>query len=214
MIDGEVAAKAWLRGALGCDTVCMERLERFVGLLLEENTRQNLVAASSLAEVWTRHIADSAQLAALDPGVGPWLDLGTGAGFPGLIVSLLRPGQHILVESRARRADWLRRAAGALGAANATVVEARVERVAAFAAGTISGRAFAPLDRLLALAKPFSTRETRWLLPKGRNGFKELSAMPKTIRTMFHVEPSLTDCEAAILVGRGVPDVSPSRSVR
>jgi 16S rRNA (guanine527-N7)-methyltransferase len=214
VIETEAAAKAWLRSTLGCDSACIDRLERFVALLVEENARQNLVAASSLAEVWTRHIADSAQLVALDTGTGPWLDLGTGAGFPGLIVSLLRPGQQILIESRARRADWLRKAAEGLGVANATVIEARVESVTAFAAATISARAFAPLDRLLALAKPFSTRETRWLLPKGRNGFKELSAMPKPIRTMFHVEPSLTDREAAILVGRGVPDVSPSRSVR
>ena len=86
MIADEAAARDWLRGLPECDDVAMERLERLVALLAEENARQNLVSAVSLSEVWVRHIADSAQLLAHVPREtsSPWLDLGTGAGFPGL----------------------------------------------------------------------------------------------------------------------------------
>ena len=92
MIDSEDSARDWLRSLPECDDAAMARLEQLVALLIEENARQNLVSAASLDSVWQRHIADSAQLLPHVPREtsSPWLDLGTGAGFPGLVIAALR----------------------------------------------------------------------------------------------------------------------------
>lgn len=206
MIDSENAAQRWLAELPGCDSAALARLERLVELLTEENRSQNLVSAASLAAVWQRHIADSAQLLIDVPRetAGPWLDLGTGAGFPGLVVAALRPEQGVvLVESRARRVDWLMRAAATLGLDRVTVVGERLERVPTFAAGVISARAFAPLGKLLELSARFSTPATLWRLPKGRSAQQELSQIDGWTHA-FHVKQSLTDPEAGIIVGQGL----------
>jgi len=190
------------------DAAAMERLERFITLLIEENARQNLISRPSEAQVWQRHIADSAQLLEHVPREtsqarpsGPWLDLGTGAGFPGLVIAILRPEWHVvLVESRARRVEFLTRCADQLGLDRCRVAGERLERVEPFAAWVISARAFAPLDKLLRLSAPFSTKATRYILPKGRSAAHELEGASKSIRRMFHVEHSLTDGEAGIIV--------------
>jgi len=177
---------------------------RLAPLLVEENGRQNLVSAASLDSVWHRHMADSAQLLTfLADGEtpGPWLDLGTGAGFPGLAIAALRPDLDVvMVESRARRVEWLVRAGAELGLANARVCGSRLELVESFAAAVISARAFAPLDRLLDLSARFSTSDTFWLLPKGRSARDEVTQLAGWSH-MFHVEQSLTDPEAGIVVG-------------
>ncbi|MBW8755429.1 MAG: 16S rRNA (guanine(527)-N(7))-methyltransferase RsmG [Sphingomonadales bacterium] len=202
MIADEVQARAWLRQLPECDDAAMARLERLVALLAEENQRQNLVSAPSLGEIWRRHIADSAQLLAYVPrGTTPWLDLGTGAGFPGLVIAALRPEcEVLLVESRKRRIEWLEAVSGALGLAHVSVQGARLEDVPERDATVISARAFAPLDRLLDLSARFSTSDTIWLLPKGRSAQQEL-AMLRGWNHRFHVEQSLTDPEAGIIVG-------------
>lgn len=212
-LSSEEETRAWLGAALGCDAAALVRLDRLVAMLREESARQNLVSAASLAHVWVRHLADSAQLLAVSRETpGPWLDLGSGAGFPGLVIAALRPDLPVvLVENRTLRIDWLKRAAAALDLANVRIEGRRLESVETFVAGTISARAFAPLPQLVALAARFSTPLTQWLLPKGRNASTELQAMPKPIRAMFHVEPSLTDPEAAILIGRGAPPVAKAK---
>ncbi|MEE4206665.1 MAG: RsmG family class I SAM-dependent methyltransferase, partial [Erythrobacter sp.] len=132
---------------------------------------------------------------------GPWLDLGTGAGFPGIVIAALRPEwEVVLVESRARRAEFLETCVRAFDLPRCRVIGERLERVEPFAAGVISARAFAPLDKLLRLSAPFSTKATRYVLPKGRSAAHELSQAKKPIRAMFHVEHSLTDREAGIIV--------------
>lgn len=212
ILGSEAQARDWFGGALGCDAATLERLERLVALLRAENTRQNLVSAASLETVWTRHLADSAQLLLVSRETprGPWLDLGSGAGFPGLVVALCRPSiEVILVESRARRIAWLEHAVVELGLANASVAGMKLEALPTLAAETISARAFAPLPQLIALSARFSTPDTQWLLPKGRNGRQELLEMSKSIQSLFHVEQSLTDADSVILVGRGV--LSPAR---
>ncbi len=191
------------------DSAGIERLERYAEMLRQENEVQNLVSTASLATVWQRHFADSLQL--LDPvprETGPWLDLGSGAGVPGLVIACARPEiPVVLVESRKRRVDWLKRAAAELGLAKCRVAGARLENVESFAAGVITARAFAPLGKLLNLSARFSTRDTIWLLPKGRSAAQELAAQPEAVRTLFHVEQSQTDPDGGILIGRGVPQV-------
>ncbi|WP_370033910.1 16S rRNA (guanine(527)-N(7))-methyltransferase RsmG [Qipengyuania mesophila] len=203
MIVSEEDARAYVAGL--CDSAAMGRLSLLVGDLVEENQQQNLVAKATLETVWQRHIADSAQLLALSsPAEGAWLDLGSGAGFPGLVIAAMRPeASVVLVESRKRRVEWLNRALARMGLANCRVEGRRLEHVERFDAGTISARAFAPLDRLLGLSARFSTGATSWVLPKGRSAEQEVQGLPRAGRAMFHVEQSLTDPEAGIVVGRG-----------
>lgn len=203
MITDEASARRWLTHLPEADGVAMDRLTRLTALLAEENERQNLVSRDSLAEVWRRHIADSAQLLVHVPREtsAPWLDLGTGAGFPGLVIACLRPELDIhMVESRRRRIEWLERACSSLALDRATVIAGRLEHVASFPAAAISARAFAPLDKLLDLSARFSTADTRWLLPKGRSASDELSSL-RGWHHLFHVEQSLTDPAAGVIVG-------------
>ncbi|MGD9663607.1 MAG: 16S rRNA (guanine(527)-N(7))-methyltransferase RsmG [Novosphingobium sp.] len=183
----------------------MDRLSRFIDLLIEESARQNLVAAKSIGEVWQRHIADSAQLlshVSRETLERPWLDLGTGAGFPGVVIAILRPQWPVrLVESRARRIEWLHSVVLDLKLAHCEVIGRRLEQVETFSAGVISARAFAPMPRLLDLSARFSTAETLWLLPKGRSAAQDLASLPKAMRDMFHVEQSLTDAASGIVIG-------------
>lgn len=203
ILTTEAQARDWIMALDGVDAAGMERLELLTVLLAEENQQQNLVSAASLGEVWLRHIADSAQLLQHVPPhqSSTWLDLGTGAGFPGLVIAALRPDMDVvMVESRSRRIEWLMRAAESLGLAKARVVGDRLERVDEIEAGVISARAFAPLDRLLELSARFSTSDTIWLLPKGRSARDEVDGLTGW-NHVFHVEQSLTDPDAGIVVG-------------
>ena len=203
MITTEDEAREWLRALPECDAVAMERLELLVAMLAEENQRQNLVSAASLDQVWLRHIVDSAQLLPHVPRETstPWMDLGTGAGFPGLVIAALRPEcEVVMVESRARRIERLDRARIAMGLDCASIAGQRLELVESRQAAVISARAFAPLDKLLTLSARFSTSDTVFLLPKGRSASQELQDLRKW-RHVFHVEQSLTDPQAGIIVG-------------
>jgi len=203
VIADETEALAWLAHLPEFDAAARGRLERLVQLLRDENERQNLVSASSLNEVWRRHIVDSAQLLAHVPREtsGPWLDLGTGAGFPGLVIAALRPDLPVrMVESRARRIVWLEHVCDELDLPQASVIGSRLELVESEAVSVISARAFAPLVRLLELSARFSTKTTLWLLPKGRSAGQELMELSGW-QHRFHVEPSITDGEAGIIMG-------------
>jgi len=106
----------------------------------------------------------------------------------------------IMVESRVRRVEWLERVCATLGLSAARVIGSRLETVETFPAQVISARAFAPLDRLLALSARFSTSDTLWLLPKGRSAWDEVNRL-EGWRHLFHVEQSLTDPEAGVVTG-------------
>lgn len=192
------------------DAQAATRLEHYTKLLIDENQKQNLISKPSEAQLWTRHIADSAQLLEHVPretysggAPGPWLDLGTGPGLPGLVIAILCPQiPVVLVESRARRVEFLESCVAELGVANCEVIGQRLERINPFECWVISARAFAPLEKLLRLSAPFSTKVTRYLLPKGRSAAHELEATKPKIRKMFHVKHSLTDAEAGIIVSK------------
>ena len=204
MISDEAEARAWLEKLPEWNDAAAGRLEQLVVLLGQENARQNLVSAGSLEAVWTRHIVDSAQLLGFVPRetCSPWLDLGTGAGFPGLVIAALRPEcEVVMVESRSRRAEWLEYARIALGLNRAKTIGSRLELVPTQSVCVISARAFAPLPRLLELSARFSTADTLWLLPKGRSAPQELQRLTGWDH-LFHVEHSLTDPEAGVIVGK------------
>ncbi len=188
----------------------MDRLEQFIQLLAAENEVQNLISSRSLDFVWQRHIADSLQLLRLAPdGVGPWLDLGSGAGMPGLVLAIARPDLEIhLVESRKRRVIWLESVIAQFGLPNCNVHGSRLESVDSFPVQVICARAFAPLKKLLNLSSRFSTPQTCWLLPKGRSAAQELAEQPESLQAMFHVEQSCTDPNAGIVIGQGRPEIS------
>lgn len=207
MIADEASALEYV--ATVVDPEGLERCKRLIELLRHENEVQNLVSRESISEVWKRHIADSIQLLRFVPrGTSTWLDLGTGAGFPGLAVAIARPDTSVtLVESRRRRCEWLAAAADDLGLENVLVAHARLEVIPDRRFDVISARAFAPMDRLIPLATRFSTSATHWVLPKGRSARQELASLPPKVARMFHVEQSLTDPEAGILVGTGKPEL-------
>ena len=208
MITSEAEARQFC--AERTDKAGLERLDHLAARLIAENQRQNLVSTASLESVWQRHFADSLQLLDHVPHEtpDPWLDLGSGAGFPGLALAIARPASTIiLVESRKRRVEWLEQTAAALGLANCKVIGSRLESVETFRVSAITARAFAPLGKLLALSYRFSTQATIWLLPKGRSAAQELAEQPRSIQRMFHVEQSQTDATGGILVGQGTPDI-------
>lgn len=205
LLNSEAAARAWIGESFDPTAPQWDRLDRFIAMLVGENANQNLIAASTIPTMWVRHIADSAQLLSFDTrgGDGLWIDLGSGAGLPGIIVAILCDRPVLLVESRKRRCEFLRAVAADLDLKHVEVAEAPLEKVVTRPAATISARAFAPLDKLIDLSARFSTESTRWLLPKGRNAVKELALLPQPWQRMFHVEQSRTDAESQILVGQG-----------
>jgi 16S rRNA (guanine527-N7)-methyltransferase len=201
----EEEAKNWLQLHLNVSRETWGKLETFVAYLIHEAQSQNLVSASTLDHIWARHIVDSAQLLPFAEAHGwkNWLDLGSGAGFPGIVIGILTDRPVTLIESRARRIDYLDRAVKMLELEkNVTVIGSLLEKVKTTQYSVISARAFAPLPRLLEGAARFSTENTLWLLPKGRNAASELSDIQQQWRHDFCVEPSVTDPEAGILVGK------------
>jgi 16S rRNA (guanine527-N7)-methyltransferase len=206
ILRDEAQARAFCAGLADADGAA--RLERLAAMVVEENARQNLIAKASEGTLWLRHLADSAQLLShVSRGTqAPWLDLGTGAGFPGLVIAAMRPELDVvLVESRKKRVDWLERAAAELGLDRCRIEGRRLEHVERFGAAVISARAFAPLVKLFALSARFSTQDTLWLLPKGRSAVQEVASLPAEVANMFHVEHSVTDPEAGIVIGTGRP---------
>jgi len=202
----EAEARSWLERELSVPRETLQRLDAFVDLLRRDNEVQNLVSRATLGDVWTRHIVDSAQLLRLAPaGPRTWLDLGTGAGFPGLVVAALFPGEVTMVEARKLRVEFLRRAAEILCLPSSTrIVCSKIERFEAAKFDIISARAFAPLPRLLDLAERFAAPETRWVLPKGKNAKSELAEARASWQGDFRVEQSLTDPDAGIIVAQDV----------
>lgn len=182
------------------------RLERYEALLVRWQKAHNLVAAGTLAAVWERHFADSAQLLARAPEARRWLDLGSGAGFPGMVIAILLKGVEgavvDLVEANARKCaflDTVRRETGA----PARVHAARIEDVARSLEGpfdVVTARALAPLVEMAPLIAPFMTGQTRALLLKGRDVVSELTEASRYWNISSDTFESLTDPLARILM--------------
>lgn len=207
MITSEGDAIEYVRSKFGDRAEA--KLKELTALLKTENVRQNLVSPATIASVWQRHIADSAQLLEHVPRETPrWIDLGSGAGFPGLVIALCSPNIEVnLVESRKLRIEWLNRAINMLHCSNCTVTGRDVGTIEAASYDVISARAFAPMPRLVELAARFSTPQTLWLLPKGRSASQDIAKLKPYQRSMFHVKPSLTDPDAKIVIGTGMAEI-------
>ncbi len=204
----EAQAQAWLDSRGWWTGAAGDRLRAFAALLLDEADRQNLISAASRAELWSRHIVDSAQLLPLAPpdsAAGLWIDLGTGAGLPGMVIACLRPAPVLMIESRPLRAAFLQRCVDALDLSHARVAGDKTERVQIDApAAIISARAYAPMERLFASSQHLTDSSTVWLLPKGRNAQNELEIAQRDWQAAFHVEQSITDPESAIVTLTGL----------
>ena len=201
----ENEAMEWLQAQLHVSRETLDALERFAAFLKREAESQNLISASTLDHIWSRHIVDSAQLLLFTDNSAPqsnWLDLGSGAGFPGLVIALLTNHHVTLVESRARRIDYLQRAVEMLDLTHRVkVAGVTLERLETAPFSVISARAFAPLPKLFDLAARFAANNTLWLLPKGRNAKAEWEGAQALWDGNFQVMDSVTDQEAGILVG-------------
>ena len=181
----------------------VEKLEAYAALLCEEAQRQNLVSSSTLDQLWDRHIVDSAQLVRLEPHPGAsWVDIGSGAGLPGIVIACLVEGPVTLIEPRRLRADFLHRVCESLRI-SATVVAAKVER-AEGSYDVLTARAVANLMQLLKISAHLSTRKSLWVLPKGRSAEAELAEAQHSWQGEFHVEQSVTDADAQIVGATGV----------
>jgi len=188
----------------------VERLERFVDLLLAWQKTTHLVSPASIPKLWTRHVADSLQLLDLAPEARLWVDLGSGGGFPGLVVACAlagRPGALVhLVESNNRKAAFLREAVRITGAP--AVIEAmRIEKfVANFAPvpDVITARALLPFKSLMDQIFSLLSRGALGLFPKGQDVAVELTEATKYWNIDYNLVPSRTDSLARIVVVRGL----------
>lgn len=175
------------------------RLEIYATLLRKWSAAINLVAPDSLNDPWRRHLLDSAQLAPLLPSGQPRIaDLGSGAGFPGMVLAILGSGEIHLVESDRRKAQFLREVSRET-AAGATVHVARIEELSTLSAGVVTARALAPLDRLLDYVGHHLAAGGLALLPKGRGWQTELTEAERRWSFAATAHPSQSDPEARIL---------------
>ena len=185
----------------GVSQETLDRLAAYVDLLKRWQGALNLVAASTLDDVWRRHMLDSAQLVSLLPGETRVLvDLGSGAGFPGLVLAILGVPQVHLIERDQRKAVFLREVARITDAAGQVTVHATTIAAAPpLTADVITARALAPLDRLLPLAARFCGPETACLFPKGQDVDKELTQATRTATLRVERCPSLSDPRGTVL---------------
>ena len=165
-----------------------DAIERFVGVCSHWGRVSNLVSEADRARLWERHVLDSLQLVPLAEGAGrTWVDLGSGGGFPGLVVALAREGTDMtLIESNRKKCAFLLQAASVAGT-RVRVISERIERVRPFTADVVSARALTALAPLLRLAAPFFGPHTVGLFPKGETAAVEIDAA--AMEATFAAEP-------------------------
>jgi 16S rRNA (guanine527-N7)-methyltransferase len=200
------------REAFGVSRETTDRLDLYARLLETWQRTINLVASTTLPQLWHRHFADSAQLVGLaPPRARTWIDLGSGAGFPGLVAAILLAEtnrcQVTLVESDTRKCAFLREVARQTGIA-VDIINARIETLSTQAriaeVDVISARALAPLDRLLELSRPLFSSGTEALFQKGRGAATEIEAARRRWAFESSCVPSLTDRDGQIVLVRAL----------
>ncbi|MBV8738413.1 MAG: 16S rRNA (guanine(527)-N(7))-methyltransferase RsmG [Alphaproteobacteria bacterium] len=177
----------------------LARLEAYAALLTRWSARINLIGRDTLADLWQRHMLDSAQLLPLVPdGAQSLIDLGSGAGFPGLVLAILGVRGVELVEADSRKAAFLREAAR-ISEADVAIRACRIAAVPQHAVDVITARALAPLDRLLDLAWPFIAPATICLFPKGERAEQELTVARKRWTMSVSMQASIADPRGVVL---------------
>jgi 16S rRNA (guanine527-N7)-methyltransferase len=200
----------------GVSRETLDRLKAYADLLLVWNKKINLIGPSTAPDLWTRHMLDSAQLFPFIPARARTLvDLGSGAGFPGLVLAIMGVPGVTLVESDQRKSAFLREAARIAGAA-VTVLAKRIADIPPFPADVITARALAPVADLLDWSTPFLIPSSLCIFPKGQNVEVELTEAHKRWRITVDQRPSRTDPRGTILcigeVSRVGTDQSTDRS--
>ncbi|MEO1140704.1 MAG: 16S rRNA (guanine(527)-N(7))-methyltransferase RsmG [Pseudomonadota bacterium] len=196
-------------GDLDVSRETIERLKIYEAMLHKWNAKINLVAKSTLLDVWTRHILDSAQLFSIpDHPIEHWADLGSGGGFPGLVIAILAadqksPSQVTLVESDSRKCTFLRSVLRETGAV-AKVVSERIEEISALNADVVSARALADLTTLFSLAHPHVRPGGLMLFSKGEKWKTEVQEAQTKWQFIQRVVKSKTSDGPVILCATGV----------
>lgn len=180
----------------------LARLETYAALLVKWQAKINLVGPATLPDLWRRHFLDSAQLLPLLPfAAGVLVDLGSGAGFPGLVLAIMSDWRVHLVDSDQRKCAFLRQVALDTGVNIRVAIHAqRFEAVAGYKAEVVTARACAPLEALLGYALPFLGENGRCLFLKGAQAEEELTAAEANWNMQVDRRPSLTDPAGTILV--------------
>lgn len=179
----------------------LDKFDTYAAMLIDWQSRMNLVGPSTLHDIWGRHFADSAQLYPLAAGRrGVWLDLGSGAGFPALVMALLGAPNVHLVESTAKKCRFLEAVRDALGLEGVTIHNQRIENLPPLTAEIISARALANLTQLFDWGLRFATPATRWLLPKGEAASDEIATARRKYNFDIDLVPSTTDPRGKIIV--------------
>lgn len=198
----EEEAEHWVAGQV--DAAALRQLRLFASWVVEENAHQNLISPATVPVIWQRHIADSLQLLRLGNGGSRWLDIGSGGGFPGMVLAIAGAAPLTLVEPRKRRAAFLESCVERLNLSRVSIVARKIEQVDA-EADVITARAVASVDRLIQAAAQCCTSNTRWLLPRGSTRLDEQLTNLTSMKMVFHVEQSLTQPLSSILILEGCP---------
>lgn len=179
------------------------RLEQFVDLIRAENEAQNLIARSTLDDLWERHIVDGAQLLRFGRPGQNWCDIGSGPGLPGLVIAILTGDPITLVEPRRRRVEFLELVVRKLELVNCAVVLGKAEQLGG-KFDIITARAVASLAQLFGLASHLAHSGTKWVLPKGQKAKSELDEAKRSWQGRFELVTSLTSPDASIVIAEGV----------
>ena len=176
-----------------------EKLDCYVQLLIKWQARINLISSKTLPEIWHRHILDSAQLVSYLPKTpSVILDMGSGAGLPGVILAILTRHQLHLVESDSRKIAFMRTALRETGT-SAILHEQRMETVPALRPDIITARALAPLSQLITLASGQHHEKIEYMFLKGREAKQELTTLPACPKMEAECLPSMTDSQASVI---------------
>lgn len=186
----------------------MMRLETYANLLKKWQRAINLVSNRTLDDLWRRHMLDSAQIwpflaEGLDKKPGPIIDLGTGAGFPGMVLAIMGAGDIHLMDSDSRKCAFLREVARETGT-SVTIHQGRFDEIVPFEAKIVVSRACAPLDVLLRYAGPYLGPETTCLFLKGEQINTELTTAKKHWRIRETLIPSVSDSRGVVLKLEGI----------
>jgi 16S rRNA (guanine527-N7)-methyltransferase len=189
---------------LGIDKAAMDRLLCYAEMLRTWQARINLVSTSSLNDIWRRHMLDSAQLKKfIRPSDQTILDLGSGAGFPGLVLGIITGLPIHLVESNNKKCSFLREVARKTDT-NVVIHQDRIESLNAFSADIITSRALAPLENLIAYSAEFLAENSRCLFLKGAKGGQELTQARKKWNMIVTEAESLSDASGVIYLIEGI----------